>query len=307
MFALLAVDVVIVNPTNTIENIVEAYVTDSTVTSTGGDVSVKAESRSDVKRTLNGAVAVTIGIGGAGTGQKANATIAGTTEARIDATSDITAGDQVLVDATSDNTVSVKTFGGSGSLIAGSTIEAIGKIIRTTRAHIDDGASITAASLAVKALAKRMNVDVDTELGNVGLAGGGGSNLAQALASGDVEAWIGRKAGTTAAPKNTVIDVTGTVQITATAQETDLDADARGGSGSVIIAVTLMTGEASRQRLHARVPRRARYRDRHRCREVRRRRAHDRRRRDQHDHQRGDPAGLVRDRRLRHRSDVGQH
>ena len=243
--ALLAVDVVIVNPTNTIENVVEAYVTDSTVTSTGGDVSVKAETRSDVKRTLNGAVAVTIGIGGAGTGQKANATIGGTTEARIDATSDITAGDQVLVDATSDNTVSVKTFGGSGSLIAGSTIDAIGKITRSTRAHIDDGASITAASLAVKALAKRMNIDVDTELGNVGLVGGGGSNLAQALASGDVEAWIGRKAGTTATPKNTVIDVTGAVQITATAQETDLDADARGGSGSVIIAVTLMTGEAS--------------------------------------------------------------
>ena len=55
---LIAVGATVVIATNTIENTVDAYVTDSTVTSTAGNVSVKADSRSDVKRTLSGAIAM---------------------------------------------------------------------------------------------------------------------------------------------------------------------------------------------------------------------------------------------------------
>ncbi len=240
--------VVIVKQHNTVSNTVEAYIDGGSATSTGGDITVEADSTVDIVKTTNGAVSISISIGGAGSGQTSTATISGSTAANVRDGARLTASGAVTISSTSDLALNVRSFGGSGSLIAGSTISATGTISRWTKAWAADGVAIMAGALTVQAEATRMRSDVDVELGAVGVAGSGVGGTATSTVSGDVESWVGqiRTANpATGPPSATQINVTGLVTISADATRSEAIADTRGGSGSVIISVTLLSAEAS--------------------------------------------------------------
>ncbi len=96
-----------------------------------------------------------------------------------------------------------------------------------------------------------MKVEIDATLGAVGVVGGGTGDTATATSSGDVEAYIGAAKGSTPTAASTVIDVTNAVYGRGVSPGPRVrDGVANGGSGSVLIAVTLKTAEAtSRARL----------------------------------------------------------
>src|SRR5262249_42671070 len=84
-----------------------------------------------------------------------------------------------------------------------------------------------------------------TLLGDVGIAGGGHSETATATISGDGDAYIGAKQGTASNGKQTRIDVSGPVAITAQSANAIAKADTEGGTGAVGISVTLATSTAT--------------------------------------------------------------
>ena len=90
-----------------------------------------------------------------------------------------------------------------------------------------------------------MNAEATSLLGTVGLAGGGMSESARATVSGDVDAYIGAQQSTASNGDQTRINISGSVAITAKSDAATAYADTIGGSGSVIIAVTLMSSTAN--------------------------------------------------------------
>ena len=151
----------------------------------------------------------------------------------------------MTVSATSDSHVFVKSFGGTGGLVGVSLLDATGTVSRNTRASVSDGSTIRARDLEVTATATRMFADVDSEIGSVGVAGSGVAVHSTATVSGDVEAWVGQLDAATTPAQRTVIDLTGLATIRARSDSARAVADARGGSGSVLIAVTIMDAKAT--------------------------------------------------------------
>ena len=240
--ALLAATAVLVTATNTADGELASTVA-GTLTATTGTVDVSATSMIDIVRTRALSVAVAIGIAGAGTGPKITATIGGSTIARIDGGASVTAHGAVTVAANQTAMLEVIANGGSGSLIVADILEATGTVERDVRAIIARGGSVSAASLAVTAVADDLDAKVSSELGNVGVAGSGIALTVTATVSSDVEARVGDETGATGAGAS-VIDVTGAFLIAATSKAATATADVRGGSGSVLIAVTLMSATA---------------------------------------------------------------
>jgi hypothetical protein len=243
---LISVDVVVIQSTNSIANTVGASISGSSVTSNSGDVTVWADATGDVTKTENGAVSVALGISGAGADQQGTGEINGSVTGSVGAGSTIKAGSgTVTTKGTSNSHVSVHLFGGSGSVIAGHVSTNKGTISRSTTAFVDQGASVTSDALEVFANATRMNIEANTELGAVGVAGGGTGDTVTATDSGDVQAYIGVAKGSTPTSAGTVIAVTHAATVHAVVSQAHVTATSDGGSGSVLIAVTLKSAEAN--------------------------------------------------------------
>jgi hypothetical protein len=101
----------------TITDNVSAYINDSRVTASGGDISVTADFTPTIT-TTNIVGAVSFGLGGAGAGGDANTTINGTNRAYVDDAQLSAVGHDVLVQATSTSTATPQIDGLSGGLVA---------------------------------------------------------------------------------------------------------------------------------------------------------------------------------------------
>ena len=185
-------------------------------------------------------------MGGAGTGATDTASVDGATEAYLGSQGVVTANKgTVTVESMSSSTAIVNTSCGSGALVAGDTSDATAEIGRNTLADVGQGAQVTAQGLTVEAHSTTMNAEATSLLGTVGLAGGGMSESARATVSGDVDAYIGAQQSTASNGDQTRINISGSVAITAKSDAATAYADTIGGSGSVIIAVTLMSSTAN--------------------------------------------------------------
>jgi hypothetical protein len=221
---------------NTVNDAVTAGI-NSTVTSTGGNIQVAANSNSDIDQTHALAVAVT-GLGLAGSGGNATADVAGSTEAYIGSTAVVTAGQgTVSVPSTSASTADVTTDSVAGS--ADATIE------RSTLAHVDEGATVHAGALNVQADATQMNADPTMTLASVALAIAAGAAKATTTVDGNVEAYIGNQEGSTSNGLATRIDTTGAVTVHALADQSTADSTAKGGTGSVLASAAVMEAHST--------------------------------------------------------------
>src|SRR5690606_28975054 len=131
--------------TNAIDTDVIARIDGAEVTSTNGSVTVTATADDDIRRTENGTVGVSISIGGSGTDQVAEATITGDTQALVIGGATVRAHDVVAVAATSDATVDIDTFGGTGAVgVAALLVKTTASSERATLAWVADGTSVEA-------------------------------------------------------------------------------------------------------------------------------------------------------------------
>jgi len=231
---LIGVSVGISTATNTVANTVQADIDDAQVTSNNAGVDVSAQSNSDIQETHSLAAAASLSIGGAGTGATDTASVHGATEAYLGPRAVVIANNgTVTVKSTSDSTAMVNTSCGSGALIAGDTSDATALIDRNTLGHVDQGAQVTAQGLTVEAHSTTMDAEATSLLGTVGLAAGGMSETVTATVSGDVDAYIGAQQGTASNGRQTRIDISGPVAITAQSDQATARADSEGGDVTV--------------------------------------------------------------------------
>src|SRR5262249_42722188 len=137
--------------TNTVTNMVDAYIQDSNVTVTTGNVTVTAGSSGTVSaQTLSVAIAIGIGAGIAVTDAKS--TIAGHTQAYLGQNAHVTAsGGDVIVTSTSVANASADMKAGSGSIgVSVASASGTALITADTKAFVAGGASVTANNLTVQ-------------------------------------------------------------------------------------------------------------------------------------------------------------
>jgi len=178
---------------NTVTSGITAYAQNANLTATNNNVSISA-SATDTVDTLSVATSIAIAIGGAGAGGEASADVSPTVEAYAGSATTLSAGDNVTVAATSNNSVDAESAGAAGGLVAIGSSITDAKANGSVKAHID-GAVSGSDNLTVTATATNT-----------------ADSLAIALAGGIV-AGAGARADSTVSP--TVEAYTGNANITA--------------------------------------------------------------------------------------------
>ena len=160
---------------NTIGDTVNAYINNSTVTASGGDLSVTASSTPTIT-TSTAVLAVSAAIGGAGAGASATTTINGTTEASIGGGTFTASGHQVKVTAFSSATLDPSAAGASGGLLSVTALVTDAEIHGTTQASVGGTTGITASGLVVSATDTSVGTPSTAVAGVGALTGAGASS-----------------------------------------------------------------------------------------------------------------------------------
>ncbi len=226
---------------NTINNKVDAYIGNSNVTSTTGDIALKAETNGKVESFAT-AISLNISIGGSGQGGKTTSEIIGHTEAYVKPGALLTAREgDVSIDAIATAYTNAEAKGGGLGLLSITALLAESTISADTKAFINGPSTVNAGGLEINAHAfGKDGVSARTALskvvaGTVAIVGGGGGN-ATSLVSGPVEAFIGNF---TAVNINRRPNSTGAIEVMADSKS-KAAADSPGGSGGGITVTALL-------------------------------------------------------------------
>ncbi len=151
---------------NTITDNVSAYVDNSMITTTAGDIIVTATSTPSITTTST-TVAVSLAIGAAVAVFDATTTVQGTTEAYLQNAVLTATGHAIEVTSTSTETLSPVVRGGAGGLIAVGVMLSEATVKGQTLARLAGQTTVTADSLTVTAHDTSMATPV-TNVGSVG-------------------------------------------------------------------------------------------------------------------------------------------
>ena len=136
---------------NTINNKVDAYIGNSNVTSTAGDISLNAETNGKVESFAT-AISLNISIGGSGQGGKTTSEIIGHTQAYVKAGALLSAREgDVSIDATSTSYTNAEAKGGGLGLLSITALLAESTISAGTNAFINGPSTINAGGLELNA------------------------------------------------------------------------------------------------------------------------------------------------------------
>ncbi|MCP4068838.1 MAG: hypothetical protein GY741_11220, partial [Phycisphaeraceae bacterium] len=198
---------------------IHAYVDDSDITTTGGSVTVEADSQTEIVSVAVGAAVVPIGLGWAGAGSVATNTIAKTIDAKIRGNADVDAGADIRVVAHDNSGIHVGTGGIAlaGDLAIGAAV-ALNNLLNEVTAGISssdiDTTPGSGGGLEVSATEKTDIVAI-----TVGGAAGDefalGGSIAENLIENSIQAYVNDA---------TTVDVEGDVIIIADDQSEDKDA-----------------------------------------------------------------------------------
>ena len=224
--------------TSTMGDTVNAAISNSTVTVTGGGVTVASNSTTSIS-TQSVATNVSISIGGALSVTTATSKDNTTTEASI-AGGSTTATGSVNVTSTSNGSATANADGGTGGIVAVSSLISDAEVNGSTLASIGEGTTVNAGSVSVVT-----NSTTTTTANTVAVSIGGLSTLgsnATSTITRDEEAFIGPKTGATATGSATRVNAgSGTVQVMATSNNTANATVGGGLAGLADIAVLLDT------------------------------------------------------------------
>ena len=191
----------------------EAAIAGTTQAFASGATAVAANSFDILANDTNTAApsSLVVGVGASGVGGAgavSTADITRTTEAFIGTGADIDTGaGPVNLLAQSTSSATAAADGAAGGLIEIAALVADVTVASTTRAFVDDGATLRAGQLNLLANADN-NVSAPTAAVGVGLSGGSGALLTATDAS-TVDAHIGPETGTFSAGTSTTVIVTG--------------------------------------------------------------------------------------------------
>ncbi len=219
-----------------------AYVGSAT-TIKAGTLNVKASETSTVKADIK---VYSVGLG-AGGGGKAEAKKTTTVKAYIGPNAIVEEGTgDVTVEATSTDTVTSDARGGTGGVIAIGYMQSFATIGGQTQAYIDQGTTIDADSLTVKATAAKRDLTATSLVVSVSLGGGGGANTETKVLSttddptnyASVDAYIGPKEGATYSNSPVSLDIDGAILVQATTvANATTDATVGAGGGLTVAAL----------------------------------------------------------------------
>jgi hypothetical protein len=167
----LAVGVTLAN--NEIGNSVSAYVSNSSVTANGGNISITAASTPSIT-TTNVVGAVSFGIGVSGAGGYSRSLIHGTTETYVSESSLIAPNRTVTLSSNSTSNASPTITGLSGGLAAVAAMVSETTVEGITRSYIDGKTSVQASRMDVRAT-DSSTVDPQTLVVGVGAITGVGA------------------------------------------------------------------------------------------------------------------------------------
>ncbi len=221
---------------NTVSSNITAYVDNSNVTSTGGQISIGASS-SDSVNTLSVATSVAAALGAAGAGAGASAMVNPAVDAYEGSGATLSATRNISVTAGATNSATATTFGiAAGFLAIGGSI-ATTSADGSTSAHID-GVVTGCANLTVMATANDSSDALAFALAGGIIAGSGAA--ATATTAPDVMAAINN---------NSTITSTGTVlvnaQQTPQASAESIGVDVGGVSIGVNVSIATVSGTTS--------------------------------------------------------------
>jgi hypothetical protein len=153
-------------------------------------------------------------------------------------------GGLVAVHASSTNTATAQSTGASASIVGIQVMDVDASIGGSTRAHVDDGATLSADTVEINATATNAPTAIATSVG-IGLQSGAGASVS-ASDSHRVEAFIGPEFQTSSGGTPTEVSTTGDVHVIAHVNsqaraEGSLFGVAIGGGGSVAITTASAT------------------------------------------------------------------
>jgi len=211
---------------NRIGDNVTAYIDLSSVTATGGDISVTSKATPTIT-TTSAVSALSASIGIAGAGAYAKTTITGTTQAYLNGAT-LTADDHsVLVDATSTATADPSIIGGSAGLVSVAVMISQTTIGGTTRAYAGGETSVTADRLEVHSSDESTATPSTLVVGVGGVTGAGAK--ATSTVSRTTESYVG--AGADISLGDGTLDVNATSQSMSEAKATGV------GVGAISVAL----------------------------------------------------------------------
>ena len=201
-----------------------------------GNLTVLADSDT----TIN-ADAIAISAGAvAGTGADAQANISTRTEASIGDDAIVSTSGQTRVNAIGMNTANAISRGGAGGAVSVGAMLAHADVSGSTKAFIEEGATVLAGSLDVTALGENTSHATVVVVG-IGVLSGAGAH-ATSTNTAIAEAYIGPKIDTAAFVRETFILVTGDTRVVATAINS-ANADSGGVAGGAV-TVSAMLADA---------------------------------------------------------------